>query len=92
MSEALKAMVVEGHGLGWLPESCIGKELAEKQLVIAGNAQWSCTLKVRLYRALENANPMVDRIWRFFRESAGEGTESSALSLPKSEKRGRKRE
>ena len=71
MSEALKAMVVEGHGLGWLPESCVSKELAEKRLVIAGGGQWSCTLEVRLYRSLENANPMVDRIWNFFRDSAG---------------------
>jgi DNA-binding transcriptional LysR family regulator len=68
MSEALKAMVIEGHGLGWLPESCVGKELAEKRLVIAGSAQWICTLEVRLYRSLENANPMVDRIWNFFRD------------------------
>jgi DNA-binding transcriptional LysR family regulator len=79
MSEALKAMVVEGHGLGWLPESCIGKELAEKQLVISGGAQWSCALEVRLYRALENANPMVDRIWQFFRESVDGKTEALAL-------------
>ena len=71
MSEALKAMVVEGHGLGWLPESCVSKELAEKRLVIAGGGQWSCTLEVRLYRSLENANPMVDRIWNFFRDNAG---------------------
>lgn len=71
MSEALKAMVVEGHGLGWLPESCVSKELAEKRLVIAGGGQWSCTLEVRLYRSLENANPMVDRIWNFFRDTAG---------------------
>ena len=71
MSEALKAMVVEGHGLGWLPESCVGKELGEKRLVIAGGSQWSCTLEVRLYRSLENANPMVDRIWNFFRDNFG---------------------
>lgn len=64
-------MVVEGHGLGWLPESCVSKELAEKRLVIAGGGQWSCTLEVRLYRSLENANPMVDRIWNFFRDTAG---------------------
>lgn len=73
MSEALKAMVIEGHGLGWLPESCIGKELAEKRLVIAGAAQWSCTLEVRLYRSLENTNPTADRIWSFFRNGAKSG-------------------
>ena len=71
MSEALKAMIIEGHGVGWLPESCVRKELAEKSLVIAGAAFWSCTLEVRLYRSLENANPLVDRIWSFFQEGIG---------------------
>jgi len=63
MSEALKAMIIEGHGLGWLPESCVGREIAEGRLVSAGSAQWSCRLEVRLHRAAENANPMVDKIW-----------------------------
>lgn len=71
MSEALKAMVVEGHGLGWLPETCVARELAEKRLVIAGSARWSCPLEVRLYRALESTNPLIDRIWTFFQSGSG---------------------
>jgi DNA-binding transcriptional LysR family regulator len=63
MSEALKAMIVEGHGLGWLPESCVAHERAKGALVLAGASQWSCTLEVRLYRAIDNSKPMVDRIW-----------------------------
>ncbi len=66
MSEALKAMVMEGHGLGWLPESCVAKEIAEKRLVVAGAVKWSCPLEVRLYRSLECTNPLADRIWSFF--------------------------
>ncbi|MDR0440740.1 MAG: LysR family transcriptional regulator [Candidatus Accumulibacter sp.] len=94
MSEALKAMVVEGHGLGWLPESCVVKELAEKRLVVAGGGQWSCVLEVRLYRSLESVNPMVDRIWQFFRESENgrEKTPVSVRHLSESERFGRKRE
>jgi len=68
MSEALKAMILEGHGLGWLPESCVAKELADKRLMIAGSMQWCCPLEVRLYRSLDKPNPTVDRIWSFFRE------------------------
>jgi DNA-binding transcriptional LysR family regulator len=67
MSEALKAMIMEGHGLGWLPESCVHKELADKALVVAGAPSWTCPLEVRLYRTTENANPLVERIWQFFR-------------------------
>ncbi len=67
MSEALKAMVIEGHGLGWLPESCVRKQIAEKRLVVAGASHWSCDLEVRIYRSHDNNNPLVDRIWDFFR-------------------------
>jgi DNA-binding transcriptional LysR family regulator len=70
MSEALKAMIVEGHGLGWVPESCVGREIAEGRLVTAGPAKWSCTLEVRLHRAADNSNPMVDKIWALL--SAGD--------------------
>ena len=65
MSEALKAMIIEGHGLGWLPESCVKKELAEKSLVVAGASQWNCSLEVRLYRSNASNNPLIDRIWSF---------------------------
>lgn len=64
MAEALKAMIVEGHGLGWLPESCVSQEVSNKLLVPAGPVQWNCTLEVRLYRANENDNPMVEKIWQ----------------------------
>ncbi|GAB4062603.1 LysR family transcriptional regulator [Uliginosibacterium sediminicola] len=63
MSEALKAMIVEGHGLGWLPESCVAHERAEGHLVEAGTAQWRCSLEVRLYCARDNQNPLAQRIW-----------------------------
>ena len=63
MAEALKAMVLEGHGLGWLPESCVGREVAEGRLLPAGPSRWSCTLEVRLHRSADNPDPSVARIW-----------------------------
>ncbi len=68
MSEALKAMVLEGHGIAWLPDSCVSKELAQQSLITAGVENWWCTLEVRLYRSRENTNPLVDRIWSFFKK------------------------
>jgi LysR family transcriptional regulator, hypochlorite-specific transcription factor HypT len=65
MSEALKAMVVEGHGLGWLPESCVGREIADRRLVCAGSAAWSTQLEVRIYRAADNDKPAVEKFWSF---------------------------
>lgn len=72
MSEALKAMVIEGHGIAWLPESCVSKERAQRALVDAGAQNWCCTLEVRLYRSRENTNPLVDRIWSFFKKRSGQ--------------------
>jgi len=65
MAEALKEMIIEGHGLGWLPESCVGREMADGLLVAAGPARWTCPLEVRLYRCAESSNPMVEKIWAF---------------------------
>lgn len=72
MSEALKAMIVEGHGIGWLPESCASRELAAGRLAIAGASCWTTEVEIRLYRAAESGKPMVDRIWDYFNRQAVE--------------------
>jgi DNA-binding transcriptional LysR family regulator len=63
MSEALKAMVVAGHGIGWLPESCVTTELKVGNLVVAGSDDWASSLEVRLYRASQSSKPVVDALW-----------------------------
>lgn len=65
MSEALKAMVVAGHGVGWLPESCVINEVREGRLVMAGPAEWATNLEVRLYRSSANTKPVVNELWSF---------------------------
>lgn len=63
MSEALKAMIVQGHGLGWLPESCVADELASGKIAPAGSAVWNTDLEIRIYRAVDNRRPIMDRLW-----------------------------
>lgn len=75
MSEALKAMVVAGHGLGWLPESCVRNEVRNGRLVPAGPATWTTSLEVRMYRSASNLKPLVAELWSFL------CTEPSALTL-----------
>ncbi|WP_454737128.1 LysR substrate-binding domain-containing protein [Cupriavidus necator] len=65
MSEALKAMVVAGHGVGWLPESCVADELSAGTLVVAGPAAWATSLDIRLYRSASTPKPLVDELWSF---------------------------
>lgn len=63
MSEALKAMVVAGHGVGWLPESCVADEVRDGKLVVAGSDEWATSLEVRLYRASQPAKQLVNTLW-----------------------------
>lgn len=67
MSEALKAMVVAGHGVGWLPESCVAQELAAGRLVHAGGDPWATQLEVRLYRSLDNDKAALHDLWAYIR-------------------------
>jgi LysR family transcriptional regulator, hypochlorite-specific transcription factor HypT len=72
MSEALKAMVVAGHGVGWLPESCVADELRDGKLVSAGPTAWTTSLEVRLHRSATNPKPVVAELWSFIgRELSG---------------------
>lgn len=63
MAELLKRMALTGNGLAWLPESCIVRELAEGKLVRAGSEQWAMTLEVRLFRAIDNKKPVLEKLW-----------------------------
>lgn len=70
MSEALKAMVVAGHGLGWLPESCVAKELKDGTLVPAGPRSFGTRLEIRLHCAIERQSPASAALWRHLCASA----------------------
>lgn len=63
MAEAIKEMVMAGHGLGWLPERCVARELQEKKIAVAGPDKWSTPLEIRVYRSSENRRPIVDKLW-----------------------------
>jgi len=63
LAELLKTMALSGHGLAWLPESCIRRELAEGTLVRAGGEQWTLRLQIRLFRAIGRHKPVLDALW-----------------------------
>jgi LysR family transcriptional regulator, hypochlorite-specific transcription factor HypT len=52
MSESLKAMAIEGHGVAFLPASSVQQALRDRQLVSAESAGMSlrCRLDITLYR------------------------------------------
>jgi DNA-binding transcriptional LysR family regulator len=83
MSVGLKAMVMAGRGVAWLPLSLIGDELRDGRLVPAADASWTLTAEIRLYRASAAARPGVERFWAGLVEegSASSPSRSAAPSI-----------
>ena len=71
MAEGLKMMALEGHGIGFLPDSAVVRELRQKQLARADNdnADWQIEMEIRLYRERASAQrpgkPIVERLWNY---------------------------
>ena len=68
MAEALKVMALEGHGVAWLPDSAVVRELRAKKLALAIEPaqaeKWRGEMEVRLYRDRDRRRPIVDRMWK----------------------------
>lgn len=64
MAESLKAMLLAGHGLAFLPTSAVARELERGEVVSGGGATWSLQMEVRLYRDRANMRPGLLRLWQ----------------------------
>ncbi len=64
MAEGLKAMVLEGHGVAFLPQSAVQRELAAGQLAAAGGEAWSLQMEIRVYRDARRELPQLDALWQ----------------------------
>ncbi|WP_310567082.1 LysR substrate-binding domain-containing protein [Hydrogenophaga sp.] len=65
MSEGLKAMALEGHGIAFLPASAVRRELRSQRLVRAGEGL-ETTLDIRIYRerpGIRKAKGSLDTFW-----------------------------
>lgn len=71
MAEGLKMMTLEGHGVAFLPESAVTRELKQKLLARAdgGQSEWELDMEIRLYRERPSAQrpgkPIVGRLWSY---------------------------
>ncbi|WP_028534048.1 LysR family transcriptional regulator [Paludibacterium yongneupense] len=63
MAEGLKNMVLEGHGVAFLPDSTAAREVAAGRLAAAGDARWSVGMEIRLYRDMKRRRPALDAVW-----------------------------
>lgn len=64
MAESLKAMLLAGHGLAFLPASAVARELERGELAVAGGEAWTLDMEVRLYRDRANTRPELARLWQ----------------------------
>lgn len=73
LAEGLKMMTIHGHGVAWLPESAVRREVAEGRLALAapppdprkepGPESWCGEMDIRIYRDRESEKPAVTRLW-----------------------------
>ncbi|MBL4644949.1 MAG: LysR family transcriptional regulator [Rhizobiales bacterium] len=63
IAEVLKSFAALGHGVVWLPASCVMNELAQKTMFLAGGEAWQEELEVRLYALKEFDTKLKSRIW-----------------------------
>jgi DNA-binding transcriptional LysR family regulator len=61
VAEILKAMVLAGHGVAWLPESLIRRDLASGQLYDLGA---DLRMEIRMYRSADRTRPSIDQLWK----------------------------
>jgi len=63
VADALQALALEGHGLAWLPETSVAKDVAAGELIRAGDAGWDMHLDIRLYRARTRRGDAAEQLW-----------------------------
>lgn len=79
MAEGLKMMALEGHGIVFLPESSVVREVRQRHLAPAGGeaSGWQIQMEIRLYRERPTpqrpGKPVVDRLWNFLLKQFSEG-------------------
>jgi len=78
MAEGLKMMALEGHGVVFLPESSVTREVRAKHLARAdsGESEWEVTMEIRLYRERPSAQrpgkPIVAKLWEYLLQKQSE--------------------
>ncbi|NEX61106.1 LysR family transcriptional regulator [Noviherbaspirillum galbum] len=96
MAEGLKMMALEGHGIVFLPESAVVRELKQKLLARAdgGQADWEVEMEIRLYRERPTSQrpgkPVVARLWDYLsggRAPGGKGKRASSSSSSSSRRK-----
>lgn len=64
MTELVKALIIQGEGIGWLPEHAIKKQLASGELVIIDDVDHRTVAEIYAYRAQTKLHFAGERVWK----------------------------
>jgi len=74
LASALRSMVLEGRGIGWLPLSLVQEDLQQGRLARAADTDWDVPVDIRLYRDRQPLAEAAEAFWAL-------ATQGSADSL-----------
>lgn len=67
-AEALKSLTMKGAGICWLTEKAIARELAAREALMVGGAEWCADLTLSLFSDTERMEGTARNVWSFFLE------------------------
>ena len=73
LSEALKALVLQGYGMAWLPKSLVSRELEIGQFIRLDVPLCSVDLNICLYRLRQSQCNTANQFWRYLQELYNQG-------------------
>jgi len=76
IATAIKAMVIEGYGVAWIPESIIAEDLENGLLVRAAEEESDILLDIKIYRYEQTPDRRGDKFWQVLVEKNLDLTES----------------
>ncbi|MEH6578708.1 MAG: LysR family transcriptional regulator [Amphritea sp.] len=68
LSEALKALVLTGYGMAWLPKSLVSRELDSGELQQLDEPLHAVDLKIKLYRLRQSRSAVAEQFWQYLQE------------------------
>ncbi len=64
IATAIRAMVIEGYGVAWIPRSIVTDDLDAGRLVLAAEESDAVPLDIKIYRYGPNTKPGTEKFWQ----------------------------
>ncbi|MDV7104962.1 LysR family transcriptional regulator [Vibrio sp. TH_r3] len=64
MTDLVKALILQGEGIGWLPDYAITEELKQNKLVILESENATVNTELYAYRSRTKLHPAGERVWK----------------------------